>query len=184
MKKLSLLVLLSIFTAATVVAQGKPSFGFKAGLNFVNLNNSNDVSLGNTTGFHAGFALQVPLVKKSGLQVEAFYSAEGIDDIDLAYVNVPIMYSYKIIPGLRAHLGPQFRIKVNADVSLDGVDAETEESIEDDFKDFNFDLATGLEYKFPVIGLFFQARAVFGLNDVGEDFGKSQSIQLSAGYRF
>ena len=144
---------------------------------------SSDVSLGQSTGFHLGLALQIPLVKKSGLQVEAFYSAEGIDDIDLAYVNLPIMYTYKIVPGLRLQVGPQFKVKLNADVSFDGVDADAEESIEDDFNDLNFDAVAGLEYKFPIIGLFFQARANFGLIDVADDFGKSQSIQLSAGYR-
>lgn len=186
MKKLGLLVLLSIFTIGTMIAQGKPSFGLKAGLNFVNLEAASDVSLGQSTGFHAGLALQIPLVKKSGLQVEAFYSAEGIDDIDLAYVSLPIMYTYKIIPGLRLQVGPQFKVKVDADVSLnDGVTGEADnKAIEEDFKDFNFDAVAGLEYKFPVIGLFFQARAVFGLNDVGDDFGKSQVMQLSAGYRF
>lgn len=184
MKKLGLIVFVCIFAVGAAFAQGKPSFGFKGGLNFVNLESSSDVSLGQSTGFHAGLALEIPLVKKSGLQVEAFYSAEGIEDFDLAYVNVPIMYTYKIVPGLRLQLGPQFKVKVNADVSLDGVEAETEENIEDDFKDFNFDAVGGLEYKFPVIGLFVQARAIFGLNDVGDDFGKSQSIQLSAGYRF
>lgn len=187
MKKINFLVLSFIFSVGSMLAQGKPSFGFKAGVNFVNLESASDVSLGQSTGFHVGVALAVPLVKKSGLQAEAFYSAEGIEDIDLAYINLPLMYTYKIIPGLRLQVGPQFKLKVNADVSLnEGLDADAEnEALEDDFKDLNFDLAAGLEYKLPVIGIFFQARALFGLNDTGEDnYGKSQSIQLSAGYRF
>ena len=187
MKKIGLLITLSVFIASSVIAQGKPSFGIKAGVNFVNVDSSNDVSLGNSSGSHAGLTLHVPFVKKSGLQVEAFYSAEGIDDIDLAYVSVPILYTYKIIPGLRLQVGPQFKVKVDADVSLrDGVDAEADnKALEEDFKDFNFDAALGLEYKFPIIGLFLQARSNFGLNDIGDDeFGKTMAIQLSAGYRF
>ena len=150
MKKLGLLLILSVLAVGSMLAQGKPSFGLKTGLNFVNLESSSDVSLGQSTGFHVGLALQIPLVKKSGLQVEAFYSAEGIDDIDLAYVSVPIMYTYKIIPGLRLQVGPQFKVKVDADVSLnDGLTAEAEnEAIEDDFNDLNFDAVAGLEYKF------------------------------------
>ena len=182
MKKLGLLVLLSIFTIASVMAQGKPSFGFKAGLNFAKVSDSD---LDNSTGFHAGLALHVPLVKKSGLQVEAFYSAEGVEDVDLAYVNVPILYAYKIVPGLHLHIGPQFKVKVKTDVSFDGFSAEAEESFEDDIKDFNFDAAVGLEYKFPVVGIFVQARYNFGLTDIGDEFdGKSQVFQLSTGYRF
>jgi len=191
MKKVSLLVFSIIFSIGSLLAQKKPSFGFKVGANFVNLNSASDVSLGHsfsdngTTGFHAGIVLHVPFVKKSGFQAEAFYSAEGIKDLDLAYVNMPIMYTYKILPGFRLQLGPQFRVKVNAKVDENGVYADTEETIEDDLKGFNFDAAAGLEFRFPIIGIFIQGRTVFGLNDIGDDFfGKSQAVQLSVGYRF
>ena len=192
MKKLGLIIAFVIFTTGSVFAQGKPSFGFKIGSNLVNVNSSNDVSLGNTfdgdgTGFHAGLVLHIPLVKKSGLQIEGLYSAEGIEDIDLAYINVPVLYTYKILPGLRLQLGPQIKINVDADVSINnGIEADIDNrAAEEDFKDFNFDAAAGLEYRIPIIGIFVQGRAIFGLNDIGdEDFGKSQSIQLSVGYRF
>lgn len=182
-----------IFSIGSVFAQGKPSFGFKVGANFVNMNSIEDVSIGHsfnengTTGFHAGVVLHVPFVKKSGLQVEALYSAEGIENIDLAYINMPIMYTYKILPGLRFQLGPQFKVKVDADVSInEGLEAEADNrAVEEDFKEFNFDAVAGLEFKFPIIGIFIQGRTIFGLNDLSEEeFGKSQSVQLSVGYRF
>ena len=98
------------------------------------------------------------------------------------------MYAYKILPGLRLHLGPQFKVKVDADVSInDGVTAEADNrAVEEDFKDFNFDAVAGLEYRIPIVGIFIQGRTIFGLNDIGEEefFGKSQAIQLSVGYRF
>ena len=192
MKKLGLLIVFTLFTMSAVFAQLKPSFGLKVGSNLVNVESAADVSIGNTfngdgSGFHAGLVLHIPFVKKSGLQIEALYSAEGIDDIDLGYINVPVLYTHKILPGLRLHLGPQLKVKVNADISLnEGVNAEVEnERIEDDLNDFNFDGVLGLEYKIPIIGIFVQGRTVFGFNDIGDpDFGKSQSIQLSVGYRF
>ena len=193
MKKIVLLVMLSIFTIASVSAQDKPSFGFKAGLNFVSF----DVDQGDldgSTGFHAGIALHIPFVKKYGLQAEALYSVENGEfesgDIDLSYINIPVLFTYKIIPGLRAQLGPQFKVNVKSDVSYDGsnldADLESQEkALEDDVNNLNFDAVAGLEYKFPVIGIFVQARYNLGLTKA-IDFNdiKSNSFQLSAGYRF
>ena len=193
MKKFIYIAVLIFLTSISAFAQ-KPSFGFKVGVNLVNIDSVEDFSLGNTfnengtTGYHLGLAVFIPLKGKSGLQTEAFYSAEGIEDIDLKYINMPIMYAYKILPGLRLHLGPQFKVKVDADVSInDGVTAEADNrAVEEDFKDFNFDAVAGLEYRIPIVGIFIQGRTIFGLNDIGEEefFGKSQAIQLSVGYRF
>ncbi len=161
-------------------AQGKPSFGFKAGLNFTDFNGDGSDSVDTSTGFHAGIVLHMPLPKKIGIQVEAMYSVEKIDDVaDLGYINVPVLLTYKIIPGLRLQVGPQFKIRTNADVE------DSQSGFEDDLKDFNFDGAVGFEYKFPVIGVFAQARYNYGFTDIQEDADvKSNNFQLSVGYRF
>ena len=180
MKKLFAVLALSILGICATQAQDKPSFGFKGGLNFTSFDSSNDID--NSTGWHAGIVLHVPFPGKLGLQAEALYSDESGDNIDLSYINVPVLLSYKLVPGLRLHLGPQFKIKANVDTDLEGASDE----IEDDFKSLNFDAAVGAEYKFPVIGIFVQARYNIGLSDIGDDFidSKLNTFQLSAGYRF
>ncbi len=190
MKKLIVCLLITLGILSSVFAQ-KPSFGFKGGLNFISL--SEETTEEDATGFHAGLVFHAP-IKKYGVMVEAIYSREGSEDLKLDYINVPIMVTYKIIPGLRAHLGPQFKVNVNANSEIDSssledagldVDVSFDESIEEDIKDLNFDGVAGLEYKFPVIGIFAQARYVFGLGDLGDNNGIKQNIfQLSVGYRF
>jgi len=191
MKKISLLLFLSIFIATSVIAQEKPSFGFKVGLNFVDFN-ADEIDLDGSTGFHAGIALHVPLVKKYGVQAEALYSIENGEfeagDIDLSYLNIPVLLTYKIAPGLRAQLGPQFKVNVKSDISFDGSDLEVElrdqeEDFEDDVNSLNFDAVAGLEYKFPAIGIFLQARYNFGVTKaIDFDDIKVNSFQLSVGY--
>ncbi len=182
MKKIVLTLILSACGFVLATAQGKPSFGLKAGLNFTEFNGDGSDSFDTSTGFHAGIVLHVPLPKKLGIQAEAMYSVEKIEDVvDLGYLNVPVLLTYKIIPGLRLQVGPQFKIITNADVQ------NSENKIEDDLSDFNFDGAVGLEYKFPVIGIFAQARYNYGFTDFIDDVdvdAKSNNFQLSVGYRF
>ena len=185
MKKVFLVTILSVFGFLATQAQVKPSFGFKAGLNFPKIEGDN-VESENSNGFHAGLVLHIP-IKKLGVQAEALYSKEGDKDIDLNYVNVPILLTYKILPGLRFHLGPQFKVKVNAKADFEGLDVAAEEKFEDDINSFNFDGAVGLEYKLPVIGIFAQARYNFALSDTFDSelgSAKQNVFQLSVGYRF
>jgi len=181
MKKLFISLLITIGTFSYVHSQIKPSFGFKAGLNFIKLQDS---ELDDATGFHVGGVVHIP-IKKYGFMAEALYSKEGGEELEIDYINLPLMATYKIIPGLRLHLGPQFKFKVNTDISLEGINAEIEESIDDDIKDFNFDIVGGLEYKLPAIGIFAQARLVYGIGEIGDEQDGNQGIfQLSVGYRF
>ena len=168
MKKNVLLVLFSIFTISSITAQLKPSLGIKGGLNFSNYEAGDDLDFESNTGFHVGLVLHIPLNEKFGIQPEAFYSTEGTKqiqdigdiEIDLDYLTTPILLTYKVLPGLRVQAGPQFRVKVRADVDVEeGSSFSLDESqYEDDFNDLNFDAIVGLEYKFPILGLFVQAR--------------------------
>jgi len=168
MKKNCLLIVLSIFTFTSALAQLKPSIGIKAGLNFSNYDAGDDLDFESNTGFHAGIVVHVPLGEKFGIQPEAFYLSEGtkedISDIEL-----------------------EFRVNVNTSADLDDgfFTLDDEQELEDAFEDLNFDAVAGLEFKFPVIGVFVQARYNFGLNDLEDDLElDTQSFQLSAGYRF
>lgn len=193
MKKLitNLCIAVIMLSFSSIYAQ-KPSFGIKGGLNFTSL--SKDTDGDDAVGYHAGLIFHAP-IKKLGVMVEALYSKEGSDKIELDYINVPAMVTYELTKGLRAHLGPQFKVNVSAksELSVTNVGAPTanasvniEEQFEEDIKDLNFDGVVGLEYRVPVIGVLAQLRYVFGLGELGKDRVEStQNIfQLSIGYRF
>lgn len=193
MKKImtNLCITVIMLSFSSIYAQ-KPSFGIKGGLNFTSL--SKDTDGDDAVGYHAGLIFHAP-IKKLGVMVEALYSREGSDKIELDYINVPAMVTYELTKGLRAHLGPQFKVNVSAksELSVTNVGAPTanasvniEEQFEEDIKDLNFDGVVGLEYRVPVIGVLAQLRYVFGLGELGKDRVEStQNIfQLSLGYRF
>ena len=193
MKKNCLLIILSIFTFTSALAQLKPSIGIKAGLNFSDYEAGDDLDFESNTGFHAGIVVHILLGEKFGIQPEAFYLSEGTKEdirdieLDFDFITVPVLVTYKILPGLRAQLGPQFRVNINTEADLDNglFTLDDEQELEEAFEDLNFDAVAGLEFKFPVIGVFVQARYNFGLNDLEDDLElDTQSFQLSAGYRF
>ncbi len=178
MKKIIALFALSIMGITAINAQLKPSFGFKAGANFTNFDT--DVDIDDATGFHAGVVLHVPLGKKFGIQPELVYSFSDVEDaFTFSTVDVPLLVTYKLVPGLRINLGPQLRIDAGSDFD------DAQGQVEADFETLNFDALAGLEYKFPVIGIFAQARYKLGITDIVEDGDvKENGFIVSVGYRF
>jgi len=178
MKKLITFLALSIIGLGTINAQLKPSFGFKAGANFTNFDAENNID--DATGFHAGVVLHIPLGNKFGLQPEAIYSFSDVKDaFTFSTIDVPLLLTYKLVPGLRVNLGPQ--LKIDAGSSFDNAETDAINS----FESLNFDALAGLEYRFPVIGIFLQARYKLGITDIVENGDiKENGFLLSAGYRF
>ena len=199
MKKIFLLFALGLFVN-TISAQVKPYVGIKAGLNFTNYDIEADFDYKSNTGFHIGAVGHLPLGEKAGLQLEALYSAEqaatdydtvAFNEVDLDYIEVPLLFTYNLTKGLQIQAGPQFELKVNSEVSLnDGIDFGTDEDsikqeIEDDFKSMNFDAAVGVQYTLPAIGIFAQARYVYGITDISETMDlTSNQFLLSVGMKF
>lgn len=189
MKNLIVFVVATVFGLATVSAQDiKPSFGFKAGAEFTQFDTDADID--DATGFHVGAVLHVPLVKKFGIQPELIYSFSDVEDaFKISTIDVPVLATYKLAPGLRVNLGPQ--IKIDAGSSFDN--EEFAKAAGAEFNSLNFDLLAGLEYKFPVVGVFVQARYQLGITNtvdssrgefVSVDEVKENGFLVSVGYRF
>ncbi|RDI09773.1 porin family protein [Flavobacterium sp. AG291] len=175
MKKI--IFLFAMLTAGiTVQAQGL-EFGFKAGANFSNF--SGDVNTDGITSWHAGAALELDLAIL-GVQVEGLFSSqgakvEGVDDVNLDYISVPVLAKFYLIPSkLSLTAGPQFSFLVN-----DAKEA---------FDTKSFDTAASLGAELKIIGgVFVQARYNIGLSNVNDDSDikvKNNVFQLSAGYYF
>jgi len=170
MKKLFLLVF-TVLLSSSVFAQSA-DFGIKAGANFATLTDA--TGLDNKTGFVIGVFGGIKFNDKVAIQGDILYSQQGADsnifDLDLDYVNVPVVLRYFVVQGLNLQAGPQFGFIVN-----DG-DADAE----------SFDLSgvAGVGYDLPM-GIRLAARYNFGLTDVVKDSGSKNSvINLSVGYSF
>lgn len=172
MKKLFLLAIVLIgFT--TISNAQSIKFGVKGGLNLTRINGDNVADgLDARTGFHIGAVAQLGLLDKFMLQPEILYSAQGANDLNIDYINIPILLKYKFLKFVSFEAGPQFGILVND---------EYPDIIET--KSFDLSVAAGAGVEFG--DFFAQARYNFGVSEVIEDSDiRNGTFQLSVGYYF
>jgi uncharacterized protein (UPF0128 family) len=172
MKKLLFTCFLLLITLNSK-AQGV-DLGIKAGINFAELTDASD--LDNKTGYTFGLFAGIKFSDKIGIQGDLLYSAQGVDDIDLNYVNVPIVLRYFIISKLNVQVGPQFGFVVDDNVK--DVFKNTAES-----KTFDLSGIVGLGYDLP-LGFRVEGRYNFGFSDAVDNLGKNSVLNLSVGYSF
>ncbi|MGS2763575.1 porin family protein [Sinomicrobium sp. M5D2P9] len=145
-------------------------FGAKGGVNFADLS---DVSGSGRTGYHIGLLAEIGF-SQFAIQPEVIYSAQGVDDLELDYLNIPILAKYYVIPNLSIEAGPQFGFNVKDDDFPDSFG---------DIKTLDMGGAVGVGYKFG--SLFAQARYNFGFSDIADNVSAKNSVfQLSVGYLF
>ncbi len=193
MRKLFILGILFV-SGSSLMAQSwsdKFQIGVKGGLNFATVAGDDFDSPDGRTSFYAGLLAEIPVSDIFSIQPEAFYSGQGFDINDnpngndaqyqVDYIQVPILLKVYIFDGLNIHVGPQFGFKVNEEVDFeptnDGGDFDT-----DAVQDFDFQLTTGLEYKFAE-SFFIQARYTYGFSEMIENVDVHNSY-VSAGIGF
>lgn len=168
MKKLFFAVLIFIGVTAGANAQSL-HLGAKGGVNFATLSGKDADGNDGRTGFHIGAVAELGLTDKFSIQPEAIYSAQGVKDFNIDYLNVPVLAKYYIVDNLSLQAGPQFGFKVN-DKNFDNAEG------------FDMSGAVGAEVKFGK--LFGQARYNFGLTDVADGDARNAVFQLSVGFNF
>ncbi|MDY8135586.1 porin family protein [Aquimarina sp. 2201CG5-10] len=173
MKKLIFLATMLIGFTMTTQAQDI-KFGVKGGVNFASLN-GDDVAdnIDGRTGFHLGAVLQLSLLDTFAVQPEVIYSSQGADfgdlDLNVDYLNVPILAKLKFAKFFSVEAGPQFGFVV------------TEGDDIGDVESFDFSAAVGAGVE---LGKFFgQLRYNYGITDVTSNGDvKNSAFQVSVGY--
>ncbi|MEM8939823.1 MAG: porin family protein [Bacteroidota bacterium] len=170
-------------------SQFNVELGLKGGLN-VSYNNIDDFDTESITSYHAGVFGSLKL-GKIGIQPEILFSDQGAEvdfgplgesDIELLYINVPIMGKYYLIEGVNLQFGPQLSFLLDSELDDTGIELET--------TDTDFGLAFGAGWDAP-FGLKVDARFILGLTDINDssdiDFSQvdiqNRNFQLSVGYR-
>lgn len=177
MKRIVLVVLVS-FLGFSTYAQGI-DLGIKLGANFSKISDVN-TDLDNKTGFVGGAFLGLNLNEKAGFLVEALYSQQGakldVGEFDLSYLNIPVLFKYKLIKGLNLQVGPQFGFIIDDNIS---------NSVSNSIESNSFDTSgvVGLGYDLP-LGLRVSARYTFGLTEIYDNGGKNSVITLAVGFAF
>ncbi|GGX04456.1 porin family protein [Aquimarina muelleri] len=179
MKKLFLTAIAIIGFSISSNAQDI-KFGFKGGLNFATLNGDN--LRGNPdgrTGYHIGAVAQVSLAETIALQPELLYSAQGVKDVDIDYINIPVLLKLKFAKIFSVEAGPQFGFVVNED--LDNAFSGFVSNVETKNFDLSGAVGAGVEFG-PFFG---QLRYNFGFTDVIDIENldtKNSNFQVSVGY--
>lgn len=153
--------------------------GVKGGFNFTNLY-AEDVDDENLRpGFNVGVFVQAPIGDGIGLQTELLYttagnrstydiaSFNGDVDFNLNYIQVPVMLVVKFADVMEFHGGTYAAYLLNANVDASG-DADFSEEIDkENFKTWDFGLATGLAVNFDKLQV--GARLNLGLVTIAND---------------
>jgi len=164
-------------------------FGFKGGVNFANISDFDGQSADGRTGLHIGGVLQFSLADTFAIQPELLYSAQGAKlgdiDINLDYINIPILAKLKFAGIASVEAGPQFGFVVK-----DGIEELFKAlpgDIETKAKSLDFSLAVGGGVELG--GFFGQVRYNLGLSDIidAPDGAESETVknsafQISVGY--
>lgn len=117
-KTLTFLLAIGLCSFLSVQAQeSNVKIGLKAGANMANVTNSN---LSNKTSFHLGAVVDVKLSKSFSIQPEVVYSMQGAQkgkqELNLNYVNIPIMAKLYLYEGLNLQVGPQIGALTSAKI--------------------------------------------------------------------
>ena len=184
MKKISLVFLVAALST-TGFAQ-PPKFGIKAGVNFATTNNSVSGASGNKLGLNLGVLSHIHLSPEFSLQPEVYYSGQGgtVGDVDvnLNYINIPVLVQYNFDNGFRLQTGPQLGLLTSVSSKVDGNDVDFFSS--DDFKSTDVSWSFGLGY-LTYSGFGIDARYNLGLtqiNDAGSGKTTNRVLQLGLFY--
>lgn len=188
MKKLFRLFAAACIIGTVSVQAQDITFGAKAGLNLANVGgDAEDTNM--LTAFYVGGFADISLSDQFSVQPELLYSAQGYTqdfagtelDVNLNYLNIPIMAKYYVTEELNIQAGPQVGILLSAEV--DGTDTK------DTTNGVDFGINFGLGYEMES-GLRVDARFNLGLGDITDDSDGADSsvtnqvIQVGVGYSF
>ena len=172
-------------SSSSSFAQGI-DLGIKAGATFANLTGATDAST--KTGFVGGAFLTIKFSDKIAIQGDLLYSQQGakleLDDINLNYINFPIVLKYYIIKRINIQAGPQFGTVVNDNLG--------EVFGPNDINSFDITGIVGIGIDLP-LNLRITGRYGFGLSefsfiefegDTKETNSKNSVFSLTAGFSF
>ncbi|MEO6547162.1 MAG: porin family protein [Ferruginibacter sp.] len=177
--KVNLFVALAaILIGGTVSAQHsgqKVAIGIKGGVNLTTIHINNSTSYDPKVGWNAGLLAHVHLVPHLALQPELVYSAQGAKfsntsttktNINLGYINVPVLFQYMFDNGFRLEAGPQVGFLINAKTKTGSATAV---DVKDNFKSADVGLVGGVSYVHPPSGFGVDLRYNLGLSNINEN---------------
>ncbi|MGG7034381.1 MAG: porin family protein [Flavobacterium sp.] len=165
--------LLGLLFVAFCPKANSQALGVRAGVNIATVTDADT-----RTGYYIGAYKEFSIVSKVFfIQPELQYSKQGFStdtaDIDLSYLNVPVLAKVYALKLLSFEAGPQFGFNVG-DSGADYLDYNT----------YSTSWVAGASFNMP-LGFSINARYIGGFNDVVKNAdSKSQVVQIGAAFQF
>jgi hypothetical protein len=146
-------------------------------------------------GYHLGAYSEIKLSKVVSIQPELYYSAAimkkgnsldtilydiraNIKQIKFGYINIPILFNFKLSDKVKLQIGPRYGILSNTNLSV-------KSNAEKAFKSGDFALISGIQLQFSKVRVY--ARHQIGLTNMNEisnkENWKNQSIHIGIGLK-
>lgn len=170
--KTSLLIMFALLMTTSKVCAQHPDIGIKGGVNAYTIQGDNSNNNNYKLGFHIGLLSHFHMGSQFALQPELTYSTQGTtikgggveSDINLNYVNIPVLFQYMFDNGFRFELGPQLGILTSAKSESENNSTD----IKNNYKSTDIALAMGISYVKPSTGFGFDMRYNHGLTNINE----------------
>lgn len=157
-------------------------FGIKAGLNLSDLYSDKDSKADMKTGLNLGIFAKMPLSGSLAIQPELYYTMKGASvtynsllldgtaDFSLSYLELPVLFVYKVTGMFNVHIGPYVSYllngKVKNDANINLFDFENNINM-DNYNRIDAGLAAGAGIDIGSISI--GARYYMGLTKVGKE---------------
>lgn len=190
MKLLILTALSILFIGNEVIAQ-HTNIGIKGGLNAFTIKSDDNSNVNTKLGYHLGLIGHIHISDQFALQPELVYSVQGASytvagedvNLNLNYLNVPLMFQYMFDNGFRLQAGPQLGFLMSAKAEVDNNDTD----VKDSFEKMDVGLGLGASYVNPTSNFGVDLRYNAGLTNINENSNEeafNRGFQLGIFYLF
>ena len=134
-------------------------------------------------GLIAGAEFGYDFTENMGVTAGLLYTMQGAkskladENMNLDYLNIPILFNYYVIPGLalKAGIQPGFLMRAK----MDGHD------LKDNFKKIDLAIPLGASYEFSdfVVDARYNLGAIFNISDHGDAKAHNSVLQVTLGYK-
>ncbi|MDN3688983.1 porin family protein [Cyclobacterium jeungdonense] len=148
------------------------NFGIKGGVNSYTIKGDNTAGFDSKTSFHIGLIGHIHMANQFALQPELVYSVQGAQngvagqdvELDLNYVNVPLLFQYMFDNGFRLQAGPQLGFLASAKSGVN----DNKTDVTDNFESMDLGLGVGASYVNPATNFGVDVRYNMGLSNINK----------------
>lgn len=186
---ISTLFAVLLISSATIAQH--TNIGIKGGVNAYSIKSDNNSSFDTKVSFHLGLIGHIHTSDQFALQPELVYSVQGTKysvagqevNLNLNYVNVPLLFQYMFDNGFRLQAGPQLGFLASAKSEVNDNDTD----VKDDFESIDLGIGIGASYVNPASNFGIDLRYNIGLsniNDGGNTNYYNRGLQAGVFYLF